>query len=211
MRKPSKSGLTHFCYTIFLWNFSPYITYSHLSSHFINKKRVTFLQLDLRRNATRCKSYYNRMKQKFQMVFGENFPKLLPQHQLIDRFDQIDRLTSGDKCNRRTVHHGNAVGSIVTIKRHREGWEFCVIQVYRHGNLLLTIRSLFREFRYWERAESILKILNIKLFVLICPGIVLILIVLIFRCLLIREPHMSKVTCFSAALSGKTKYRRIRL
>lgn len=88
------------------------------------------------------------MKQKFQMVFGENFPKLLPQRQLIDRFDQIDRLTSGDKCNRRTVHHGNAVGSIVTIKRHREGWEFCVIQVYRHGNLLLTIRSLFREFRY---------------------------------------------------------------
>ncbi|MEQ3217335.1 hypothetical protein AAA088_15075, partial [Hominifimenecus microfluidus] len=25
------------------------------------------------------------------------------------------------------------------------------------------------------------------------------------------EPHMTKVTCFSAALSGKTKYRRIRL
>ena len=27
----------------------------------------------------------------------------------------------------------------------------------------------------------------------------------------ICEPHMAKVTCFSAALSGKTKYRRIRL
>ena len=26
-----------------------------------------------------------------------------------------------------------------------------------------------------------------------------------------REPHMTKVTCFSAALSSKTKYRRIRL
>ena len=25
------------------------------------------------------------------------------------------------------------------------------------------------------------------------------------------EPHMTKVTCFSAALSGKTLYRRIRL
>ena len=25
------------------------------------------------------------------------------------------------------------------------------------------------------------------------------------------EPHMTKVTCFSAALSDKTKYRRIRL
>ena len=27
----------------------------------------------------------------------------------------------------------------------------------------------------------------------------------------IGEPHMTKVTCFSAALSSKTKYRRIRL
>ena len=26
-----------------------------------------------------------------------------------------------------------------------------------------------------------------------------------------REPHMTKVTCFPAALSGRTKYRRIRL
>ena len=25
-----------------------------------------------------------------------------------------------------------------------------------------------------------------------------------------REPHMAKVTCFSAVLNGKTKYRRIR-
>ena len=25
------------------------------------------------------------------------------------------------------------------------------------------------------------------------------------------EPHMTKVTCFSAALRSKTKYRRIRL
>ena len=24
------------------------------------------------------------------------------------------------------------------------------------------------------------------------------------------EPHMAKVTCFSAVLNGKTKYRRIR-
>ena len=37
---------------------------------------------------------------------------------------------------------------------------------------------------------------------------------LILECQIPRltsEPHMTKVTCFSAALSGKTKYRRIRL
>ena len=32
------------------------------------KKRVAFLQLDLRRNATRCTSDYNRFIKKFQML-----------------------------------------------------------------------------------------------------------------------------------------------
>ena len=37
---------------------------------------------------------------------------------------------------------------------------------------------------------------------------------LIFRFCMVRhlcEPHMTKVTCFSAVLNGKTGYRRIRL
>ncbi len=59
MRKPVKPGLTHFCYTIWLSFFT-----------YFDKKRVMFLQLDLRRNATRCMLIIANSAENFKYFFA---------------------------------------------------------------------------------------------------------------------------------------------
>ena len=62
---PNISGLTHFCYTICLWSFLPSCHFSPDSA----KKRVAALQLDLRRNATRCTPIIAEANRDFKWFF----------------------------------------------------------------------------------------------------------------------------------------------
>ena len=62
---PNISGLTHFCYTICLWNFLPFFIF-HPPLH---RKRVAALQLDLRRNATRCTPIIAEANRNFKWFF----------------------------------------------------------------------------------------------------------------------------------------------
>ena len=88
---------------------------------------------------------------------------------------------------------GNLTSTVTTTISDVENNAPSVLITVIHGFIHVTVITIVMFFFDW------------RIDLLACLGIALFLL-----CNSVREPHMAKVTCFSAALSGKTKYRRIR-
>ena len=71
---PNISGLTHFCYTIFLWSFLPSCHFSPDSA----KKARGCSATGFTQKRHTLYAYYSRGKSEFQMIFSHPMPLFIP-------------------------------------------------------------------------------------------------------------------------------------